>query len=99
MDPILATNRLAEFIATTRGDALPPRLFERAKDLLVDHIGVAFGAIDLPWCRIIRARALADGGPHDSTIYGGGKVAARNAALANATVAHAIELDDTHIPS
>jgi 2-methylcitrate dehydratase PrpD len=99
MDLISTTRRFAQFIASTSVDALPPHLFEHAKDFLVDHVGVAFGAIDLPWCRIIRARALADGGSQDSTVYGGGKVAARNAALANATIAHAIELDDTHIPS
>jgi 2-methylcitrate dehydratase PrpD len=93
------TTQLAHFIATTPEEDLPARCHERAKDLLIDHLGVAYAGLDLPWSRMICARALADGGPPESTIYGHGKVAARNAALANATVAHAIELDDTHIPS
>ena len=96
---VSATRELVEFLVGAAHEGLPNVLFDRAKELLIDHLGVSLGAIDLEWCRIIRGRAIADGGPAESTVYGGGRVAARNAALANATVAHAIELDDTHIPS
>lgn len=91
--------QLVNFLASTQAEDIPQRLYERAKDLLIDHLGVAYCGLHLPWSRMICERAMADGGPPSSTVYGHGKVAARNAALANATVAHAIELDDTHIPS
>ena len=93
------TDQLVQFLAETSEDDLSPHLFMRAKELLIDHLGVAYCGIHLPWSKMICSRALADGGPPESTIYGHGRVGARNAALANATLAHAIELDDTHIPS
>ncbi len=91
--------QLINFLAVTTEHDLSSHLFTRAKDLLIDHLGVAYCGLHLPWSKMICARAVADGGPPESTIYGHGRVGARNASLANATMAHALELDDTHIPS
>lgn len=93
------TQALTSFVATTTAASLPAHLFDRANELLLDHGAVVLAGLELPWSRMIRDQALHDGGPAESSLYGGGKVAARNAALANATIAHSIELDDTHIPS
>jgi 2-methylcitrate dehydratase PrpD len=93
------TTALVDYLAGCDASRFPQRLHERAKDLLIDHLGVSYAGWDLPWSRLIRERVLREGGAREGTIYGGGRVPARGAALVNATAAHALELDDTHIPS
>lgn len=72
------------------------RVRERAKDLVLDHLGAALYGACMPWSRIVREGVLADRGSPRSTVYGSKRVPPRSAALANGTAAHAIELDDTH---
>ena len=43
--------------------------------------------------------ALQLGGPPEATVIGGGRAAAPNAALANGTLIHALDFDDTHAES
>jgi 2-methylcitrate dehydratase PrpD len=50
----------------------------------------------MEWSRIVRELVVGEGGLAESTIYGGQRVPARNAALVNGVAAHGIELDDTH---
>src|SRR5665213_2026608 len=76
--------------------SLPKDVIERAKDLLLDHVGVALYGSTFEWCRIVKSTVETEGGSKESTIYGGGRSSARNAALINGTAGHAIELDDTH---
>ena len=49
-----------------------------------------------PVAGIIRDRVLADAGREDAQVFGGGRVPARAAALANGTISHALDFDDTH---
>jgi 2-methylcitrate dehydratase PrpD len=90
------TQTLVDFITTLRPDTIPQSAYQRAAELVVDHLAGSLHALDLPWSTIIADYAEAEGGREDATIYGRGKVAARTAALANGTIAHGIELDDTH---
>ena len=95
-DPQGATRAIAETAAALRFRALPRHVAERAKDLVLDHLGVTLYGACLPWSCKVREIVLADGGKAASTIYGSRRVPARAAALANGTAAHAIEFDDTH---
>lgn len=90
------TAALAAFCATLRFDVLSPRIVERTKDLVLDHLGVALFGSTLPWSAMVRRVAVHEGARGDSTIYGWGKTSPRNAALVNGAAAHAIEFDDTH---
>ena len=91
------TAKLSEFLSTLRLADAPARIVERAKDLVLDHLGVALHSASLPWSTIVRDYAAATGDQAESTIYGHGqRVGRRVAALANGTAAHGIELDDTH---
>lgn len=93
------TNRTAMLcasLASLQYERIPQRVTERAKDLVLDHLGVALHASPLPWSQMVREHVLAQGDRAESTVYGYGAAAPRNAALANATAAHGIELDDTH---
>ena len=49
-----------------------------------------------PLSRIVRNYVLEEGGRAVATILGGAKVPARAAALANGTISHALDYDDTH---
>lgn len=90
------TQAIAQAVATLRFRALPAHVVERAKDLVLDHIGVTLYGACLPWSRKVREAMQEEGGRAQSTIYGGKRVPARAAALANGAAGHAIELDDTH---
>lgn len=91
------TRELCAFLSALEFDAIPATVIERAKDLALDHFGVALHSASLPWTRIVREYARSSDGRAESTIYGDAqKVGRRDAALANGTAAHGIELDDTH---
>ncbi len=91
------TQALCAFLASLRFEAIPSATIERAKDLVLDHLGVALHSTELPWTRIVRAYAVAAGGNAESTVYGHPQRVGRGvAALANGTAAHGIGLDDTH---
>ncbi len=91
------TREFSAFLSTLDFEAIPARIVERAKDLVLDHLGVALHSADLPWSRIVRDYAGASGEIAESTVYGREhKVGRRAAALANGTAAHGVELDDTH---
>ena len=77
-------------------ERLPRDVVVRAKDLILDHLGVSLYGTNLEWCRIVRDTIELEGGRSESTVYGGGFATARNAALINGTAGHAIELDDAH---
>lgn len=90
------TQAIAQHVAALRFRALPAHVVERAKDLVLDHIGVTLYGACLPWSRKVREAMVDEGGRAQSTIYGARRVPPRAAALANGAAAHAIELDDTH---
>ena len=91
------TGRLARFISDLEYDDLPAAVSARTTDLILDYAGVSLHSANLPWSTIISeyAQDMGSGKP-EATIVGHGRVAAPLAALANGTIAHGIELDDTH---
>lgn len=90
------THQLVASALAIDGSALPAEIIERTKDLIVDHVGVAIRGSSELWTRIVREQVLAEHAAPVSSLHGGGFSSARNAALANGTAAHALELDDTH---
>ncbi|MEK6215922.1 MAG: MmgE/PrpD family protein, partial [Boseongicola sp.] len=63
---------------------------------LYDWMACGIAGASEPVATIIRAQVLADGGTPDAHLFGGGEVPARAAALANGTISHALDYDDTH---
>lgn len=90
------TAAIAETVARLEFRALPSPVVERAKDLVLDHIGVTLYGATLPWSTTVRELLLEEGGRPASTIYGSRRVPSRAAALANGAAGHAVEFDDTH---
>ena len=91
------TRILVDFLAALKPADLPAKVFDRARYLLLDYLGVAIrgscAESSAPVYRMIERVA----GPGRATVIGKGiRTLPGYAALANGTAAHAIELDDTH---
>ena len=87
---------LAAYIAATPGREFPPEVVDAALRALVDYIGVSVGASDDAPVRPVRRIVAAWNAQGGSTIFMGGRTTPALAALANGTMAHAMDYDDTH---
>ncbi len=87
---------LAEFCLSLHWETLPGAVQERARELLLDHIGVTLGGLESASSAAVqRFVESVSGAAGRSTMIGrGGDFAPEWAALANGTVSHAIEMDD-----
>jgi len=94
------SERVAHHIADTRFDDLPPAAVAMAKRSLLDALGVSMAATSLePACSrfIDLARDMGSG---DALIPGTGvRSSAVMAALANGSLAHALDYEDAHDPT
>lgn len=90
---------LARFVVDTVAEP-EPRVLADSLRRVKDTIGISFAARDTE--PVIAARELADawGGSHRASLFGHPlRVPAPSAALVNGTMAHALDFDDTHVPS
>lgn len=94
------TRIMAEYAAAYSYNKLPLEVVEKTKMLILDTIGVTIAASKYAPGKIITkfARSLG-GGPEATILCCNQKVDAINAALANGTMAHDMELDDVHLAS
>ena len=91
-----AARRLARFVVTLEPKDVPLRVAEQAGLLTLDTLGCCLAAVRYDFGRAARATAERLGGSPESTIVGGPvRVGAANAVLANATLAHGLDFDDT----
>jgi 2-methylcitrate dehydratase PrpD len=91
------TRVLAEYVARTKFDDLPAEVVGRAKQLLLDHFGVALLSTRTEWGRIALKYAKEFAAVDECTVYGQPwKSSAQHAALANGLCAHGYELDDSY---
>ncbi|MFC1815650.1 MmgE/PrpD family protein [Thermodesulfobacteriota bacterium] len=90
-----ATARLATFIAETSLDQIPQAAIDTAKRSALDCIGVALAGSAEPVGKIITEFVRESGGNPLATVIGGGfRTSPSFAALANGTMAHALDYDD-----
>src|SRR5687768_14122653 len=89
------TRKVAEYIARSRFEDLPPAVVEHVKLLVLDTIGVAIFGATLPWSDRLRATAHATEAPGRVAVWGTSLAySAPTAAMINGTAVHAFELDD-----
>ena len=91
---------VARFAADTRARGIGPELRRDVKRRVLDLLGIAVLASTLEPARIVGAVVDAWGGTPQAHLIGR-KAAypAASAALVNGTLAHALDFDDTHLPS
>jgi 2-methylcitrate dehydratase PrpD len=89
------TERLAAHTATVRYGDIPPEAIEKAKDCILDQVGVELIGSTLEWNKIAYRYVCDMGGRGESTIVNyGTKAPALDAAFVNATFGQGCELDD-----
>jgi 2-methylcitrate dehydratase PrpD len=91
--------RAAAFAAGVRSRTLGDEVVDAAKKCLVDWMGVAVGARDEPAARAVRATVASWRAPGPAAVLFGERTMPAAAALANGTLAHCLDFDDTHVGS
>jgi 2-methylcitrate dehydratase PrpD len=92
------TTRLADHAAGLRFDDLPAAAIDKAKQLVLDLLGIALCAsVDVESTPSIRDAVLSIAGPGKATAIGTGRtLAPAHAALLNGALGHSLDFDDTH---
>src|SRR6266511_2022128 len=95
-----ASQTLAEFVAELRYEDLPTAVVEAAKRHLLDAVGVTLAASAVGAGAPVIEMTRSWAGARESSVIGSDFGApAPWAALANGTLAHALDFDDTHVES
>jgi 2-methylcitrate dehydratase PrpD len=88
--------KILQHIEKTQFNDLPEAVVENAKRFILDSIGVAIAGANAPGCREAVDLIKGWGGKPEATIMSyGGKVPSPWAAMANSTMMHALDFDDT----
>jgi len=89
------TQTLAAHTAKVRYEDIPPEAIEKAKDCILDQVGVELIGSTLEWNKIAYRYVTDMGGRAESTIVNyGAKAPVLDAAFVNATFGQGCELDD-----
>ncbi|AIR70254.1 MmgE/PrpD family protein [Dickeya fangzhongdai] len=88
--------QLCQFISSSSSLIIPEPVRHEAKRALVDHLGVALGALNEGAVQAVRQVANRWNAGGDAQIWLGRKTTPALAALVNGTMAHAADYDDTH---
>ena len=88
---------IGTFIAAAQQRDIPEHVLDAARLCLADWMGVALGAADEPAGRIMRDTVAGWRSTGGSSLLFGGTAAAPFAALANGTLAHCLDFDDTYV--
>src|SRR5437016_617975 len=86
---------IAAYIAGAHDRTVPAEVADMARQCLADWLGVAIGAGEEPAGRIVRETVAAWRSSGRASVLFGGTAAAPFAALANGTLAHCLDFDDT----
>jgi 2-methylcitrate dehydratase PrpD len=89
--------KIGAYIATAHQRALPPEVINMARLCLTDWVAVALGAAGEPAGRIVRETVAGWRSSGRASLIFGGSAAAPMAALANGTLAHCLDFDDTYV--
>lgn len=98
-EPTIA-GRVAEVAVAVRQRGLPDGLRADVARRVLDVLGNSLASTPLDVSRVALALAAEwDGPPRAAAIGAGRRYPAATAALVNGTLAHALDFDDTHLPS
>ena len=83
-------------LAATPAERLPQEALRLATLSLFDWLAVGLAGVGEPVGALVRGLVEDEAGRPAASVFGGEKVPARAAALANGTISHALDYDDTH---
>src|SRR5215831_5994031 len=91
------TEKFARLIVNSAYRDLPLRAVERAKECILDCVGVAIAGSAEPVRGPLQHYLNAIGGPEQATVIGlGRRTSMTNAALVNGVFGHVLDYDDTN---
>jgi 2-methylcitrate dehydratase PrpD len=90
---------IARFVVDHRHREYPAEVLDAARQCLVDWFGVCLGALNEPPAVAVHRMVSAWRSEGRARMLAGGHAAPVPAALANGTLAHCLDYDDTHIES
>lgn len=94
------TRQLAEFASHQFRSELDPEVSAATRRSIVDTLGVSIAAVNEPAVGVVASIVFGRGGVPEASVLGfSERVPAVSAALVNGTMAHALDFDDTHLPS
>ncbi|MEM7542362.1 MAG: MmgE/PrpD family protein [Pseudomonadota bacterium] len=102
METSTVSQRLADQISALRIDQIPPHVLHHAKLCMLDALGIGIAASRYPFAdpTIQAAVALSDGAAAELPVLGRiERLGLRDALLANGTLIHGLDFDDTHAGS
>src|SRR5258706_16473063 len=89
--------QLSEYTESFNYDAAPDDVKRRARHLILDSVGIAFAASTFDFAHRT-VNSLASFGTGDSDVIGMPiKLPLRDAVLANGSLIHGLDFDDTHL--
>jgi 2-methylcitrate dehydratase PrpD len=92
------SEQLSAFALDLTFDAIPEKIRERSKYLMLDAVGIAYASQGFSFADATM-EAMTSLGAGDSAVIGyGRKLSTRDAALVNGVLAHGLDYDDTHSP-
>jgi len=90
-----ATEKIARFIVDSGYEDIPRDAVKKAKRSALDCLGAALAGVPEPVSQTITGYVTKLGGPPQASVFGAGlKVSVADAALANGSIAHALDYDD-----
>jgi len=90
-----ATEKIAQFVVNTSYEDIPSDAVEKAKRTALDCLGAALAGVTEPVSQTITGYVTKLGGPPQASVFGAGlQVSVADAALANGSIAHALDYDD-----
>lgn len=90
-----ATEKIARFIVDTDYKDIPRDAVEKAKRTALDCMAAALAGVAEPVSQAITGYITRLGGPPQASVFGAGlRVSVPDAALANGSIAHALDYDD-----
>ena len=92
MDDLSYSQKIARFYLEADTGAIPKRVVDHAKNVIVDWAGCGIGGADVDSTKMVKSVFL--GQPGDCTVFCGEKASVERAAFINGSSSHALEMDD-----
>jgi 2-methylcitrate dehydratase PrpD len=94
------TRKLLDFVCRTESGNVPDEVMHESTRCLLDHLGLAVAGAGEPASRIAREQCLLLGGEPQARALGtADRLRVTDAALVNGISCHALDFDDTHVPT
>jgi 2-methylcitrate dehydratase PrpD len=94
------TRTLLDFVCHTAATDIPTDVLHESARCLLDHLGLAVAGAEEPAARIAMEQCLGLGGDPQARVLGTShRLRVTDAALVNGISCHALDFDDTHVPT